>query len=88
MTRRLIAILGLAWALPLGAQSGGGFDLTWSSVDGGAGRASASGALVLTGSIGQPDAAANSPLIGGVFRLQPGFLAAVNSDRIFANGFD
>src|SRR4051812_24975914 len=32
MNYRLIALLGFAWTVPLAAQSGGAFQLTWSSV--------------------------------------------------------
>jgi hypothetical protein len=88
MKRRLIAILGLAWVLPLAAQSGGTFRLVWSSIDGGGGKTTGAGALVLTGSVGQPDAAPNTPLTGGTFRLLPGFLAVPDDDRIFANNFE
>ena len=37
------------------AQSGGGYDLTWSTVDGGGG-ASTGGGYLLSGTVGQPDA--------------------------------
>ena len=50
------------------AQSAGGYDLHWSSIDGGGGRMAA-GNAVLAGTIGQPDAssvsAGNTILIGG-----------------------
>ena len=51
------------------AQSGGGYDLTWSSVDGGGYMFSAGGGYSLGGTIGQPDAGAMSvsgyTLVGG-----------------------
>ena len=51
------------------AQSGSGFDLTWSTVDGGGGT-STGGVLSLQGTIGQPDA---GTLLGGSYALQGGF---------------
>lgn len=51
------------------AQSGGPFDLTWSTLDGGGGSSSG-GQFALTGTIGQPDAGA---LSGGNFKLEGGF---------------
>jgi hypothetical protein len=87
MNYRLIAALALAWTAPSMAQSGGTFQLTWSSIDGGGGRATSGGGFTLTASVGQPDATPAAALTGGAFRLVPGFLAA-GSDRIFANGFE
>ena len=53
------------------AQSGGVYDLTWSSIDSGGGL-SQGGGYKLASVIGQPEAA--SPSTGGVFTLTPGFL--------------
>lgn len=53
------------------AGSGGGYDLAWWSVDGGAAIAEA-GRYRLVGTAGQPDA---SFLEGGSYRLTGGFLA-------------
>jgi hypothetical protein len=60
-------------ALPTSAraQSGGPFDLSWSTVDGGGGTAAA-GQFELSGTTGQPDAGA-APLTGGQFSLTGGF---------------
>jgi len=52
------------------AQSGGPYQLTWSTIDGGGGQ-SAGGDYVLTGTIGQPDAANSS---GGQYEVLGGFL--------------
>ena len=49
----LIALLLLS--LPVLAQSGGAYDLSWSTVDGGGGT-STGGDYRLSGTIGQPDA--------------------------------
>jgi hypothetical protein len=66
LTLLLAAILGAGAAL---AQTGGGYDLTWSTVDGGGG--SAGGGYQLTGTFGQPDAGA--ALGGGGYSLSGGF---------------
>jgi hypothetical protein len=51
------------------AQSGGGYSLTWNSMDGG-GAASTGNGYTLTGTIGQPDAGA---LSGRGYVLSGGF---------------
>jgi hypothetical protein len=52
------------------AQSGGGYDLTWSTVDCGGATFSAGGGYELGGTIGQPDAGEQS---GGLYGLTGGF---------------
>jgi hypothetical protein len=61
----------LAWwtVLPVLAQSGGGYDLTWSTTDGGGG-ASSGDVYSLGGTVGQPDAGL---LTGGAYTLGGGF---------------
>ena len=54
---------------PAFAQSGGQYELTWSTIDGGGGTSSG-GAYTLTGTIGQPDAAWSA---GGNYELLGGF---------------
>jgi hypothetical protein len=61
------ALLGASVAL---AQTGGGYDLTWSTIDAGGGS-SVGGGYQLSGTIGQPDAGAT--LSGGVYSLSGGF---------------
>ena len=56
-------------AAPVLAMSGGDYELTWSTIDGGGGR-SRGGPYTLTGTIGQPDAAWSS---GGDYELLGGF---------------
>jgi hypothetical protein len=51
------------------AQSGGDYELSWYTIDGGGGRSSG-GSYVLTGTIGQPDAAYSA---GGNYELLGGF---------------
>jgi hypothetical protein len=67
--RCLIPLLGLGFAWAAQAQSGGGFDLTWFSIDGGGG-VSTGGVYSVSGTIGQPDAGA---MTGGNFSLVGGF---------------
>ena len=64
----LLVVMFLAVESAL-AQSGGGYDLSWSTLDGGGGQSSA-GHYTLDGTIGQPDAGA---LTGGVYALTGGF---------------
>ena len=79
MTRRIGVAVSVGLALLLLAagalaQTGGGFDLSWSTVDGGGGASS--GGFSLEGTIGQPDA---GTLSGGGFTLQGGFWPAADS---------
>ena len=74
-----IAILILvATSAPLLGQSGGGFDLTWSTVDGGGAMNSAGGTFSLSGTIGQPDAQTPPVMFGGGFELTGGFWPVSN----------
>jgi hypothetical protein len=52
------------------AQTGGGYDLTWSTVDGGGATFSLDGGYSLGGTIGQPDA---GMLTDGGYTLGGGF---------------
>ena len=68
----LLAILLICFlaALPSSAQSGGPYELKWSTIDGGGGT-SGGGPYTIICTIGQPDAAAVS---GGQYELLGGFL--------------
>ena len=66
------AILGAGAAL---AQTGGGYDLTWSTIDDGGGG-SAGGGYQLNGTLGQPDVGA--ALSGGAYSLTGGFWAGAS----------
>ena len=71
---RLWAVcLVLLVAVPALAQSGGGYDLTWSTVDGGGWTFSVGGGYSLGGTAGQPDAGL---LSGGAYALAGGFWGA------------
>jgi len=65
-TLMLLGLVGLAVA-----QSGGGYDLTWSTVDGGGHTWSTGGGYSLGGAIGQADA--QVPASGSGYSLQGGF---------------
>jgi len=67
----LLALLVLLPAVAL-AQTGGGYDLTWSTVDGGGYTFSEGGGYSLGGTVGQPDAGV---LSGGGYTLAGGFWA-------------
>jgi hypothetical protein len=64
----LAGLVGSAWRSE--ARSGGQFNLSWSTIDGGGG-VSSGGQFTVTGTAGQPDA--GSPLNGGQFSLTGGF---------------
>lgn len=73
----LFVCLAFAGWITVRAQSGGGYDLTWNTLDGGGGVSSSS-AYTLGGAIGQPDAGG---LNGGDYTLSGGFWqAGVNSE--------
>jgi hypothetical protein len=62
----ILLVLAISMAT---AQTGGGYDLTWTTVDGGGGTSSA-GPYTLSGTIGQPDA---GPAFAGGYALTGGF---------------
>jgi len=59
----------LLMIVPALAQTGGDYEIIWSTIDGGGGQSSG-GPYTLTGTIGQPDAAWSS---GGQYELLGGF---------------
>lgn len=63
------------------AQSGGGYDLTWNSIDSGGVMFSAGGGFSLGGTIGQPDV--STALEGGGYSLVGGFWSGIPSYRIY-----
>ncbi len=72
----LSALLVLAAGVAVYAQAGGGYDLTWNTVDGGGVTFASGGGYTLGGTAGQPDAAtwggASAPLSMG-YTLSGGF---------------
>jgi hypothetical protein len=67
-----IGIVLLLLAGAVYAQSGGGYDLTWNTVDNGGATFSQGGGYSLGGTLGQPDAGL---LSGGGYTLAGGFWA-------------
>ena len=63
-------LMSLALAAPLKAQTGGGYDLTWNTTDGGGVSFATGGGYSLGATIGQPDAGNAS---GGGYTLSGGF---------------
>jgi len=63
----------LIGALPAVAQTGGGYDLTWSTIDGGGATFSSGGGYQLGGTMGQSDA---GTMGGGNYELSGGFWPA------------
>jgi hypothetical protein len=55
-----------------GGPSGGGYDLSWNTFDGGGGT-STGGSFSLTGTIGQHDAGPSGGMTGGTYSLTGGF---------------
>jgi len=77
----LFLIVLLALGLMVGggvlAQTGGNYDLSWHSIDGGGGQATGGG-YTLNGTVGQADA--GQALTGGTYSLTGGFwLGGANS---------
>jgi hypothetical protein len=71
MASFLLAVsLVMGLAAPAAAQSGGDYDLTWSTVDGGGETFCSGGEYSLGGTVGQPDAGV---LGGGDYALVGGY---------------
>src|SRR5215831_10004199 len=70
----LLSVAFAAIALAAQAQSGGNFDLKWSTIDSGGGTSSG-GQFSMSGTVGQPDA---GKLTGGQFTLEGGFWSGVS----------
>lgn len=68
--RACLVCLVLLAAVPALAQSGGGYDLSWSTLEGGGITVSTGGAYTLGGTAGQADA---GQMAGGGYILSGGF---------------
>ena len=84
----ILIVLGAALLLSqqtTSAQSGGSYDLTWNSIDGGGGMPAGStgGTYSLGGTIGQADTGTMS---GGAFSLAGGFWFDLTSIQTGAGG--
>lgn len=69
---------------PARAQSGGLYDLTWNTVDGGGTTSSTGGVYSLAGTIGQPD---TGNVSGGTFALSGGFWGFLSTSGANNNKF-
>lgn len=89
-----LGLIGCAlFALPgasefaLAQLSGGAYEITRSTIDGG-GQTSAGGAFALSGTVGQADAG-TIPATGGGYALAGGFwVSGAAMELIFSNGFE
>ena len=81
LTPVLAVLAVLVLVVPAMAQSGGGYDLTWSTIDGGGGELTG-GEYTLAGTVGQPEPGA---LTGGPYIAEGGFWAMFSETvyRIF-----
>ena len=81
LTPVLAVLVVLSLVVPALAQTGGGYDLTWSTIDGGGG-ASTGGDYSLAGTVGQPEP---GTLAGGPYNAEGGFWAMFSETvyRIF-----
>jgi hypothetical protein len=67
-----ILLIAALLSAAISAQSGGGYDLSWSTIDGGGG-VSAGSSYIVMGTVGQPD---DAPAMSSAdFRLAAGFWA-------------
>ena len=69
-----LLIIALAWGGVTLAQTGGGYDLSWWTVDGGSGSVNGGG-YHLSGTTGQPD---TGILTGGGYHLTSGYWSGGN----------
>ena len=76
----LIAILLLPVAAGALAQTGGGYDLTWNTVDGGGATFSTGGGYTLGSTAGQADAGV---LAGGGYMLAGGFWGGAATGGVY-----
>ncbi|NUL81779.1 MAG: hypothetical protein HUU60_03530 [Armatimonadetes bacterium] len=68
-----MVVLSVCLIVGASAQTGGGFDLTWNTIDGGGITFATGGAFKMGGTVGQPDATGANALSGGAFTLTGGF---------------
>jgi hypothetical protein len=87
LTLSILGLLVIALAVsnaPVTAQSGGTYELSWSTVDGGGAMNLTGGTYSLSGMVGQFDAGSQS---GGTYSLNGGFWTSVetiaNSSKLY-----
>ncbi len=76
----LFALLGIA-IFTAQAQTGGGYDLTWNTLEGGGHSAAADGSYRIDGNFGQVEAGVT--LTGGAFSLTGGFWGGIPAYSLF-----
>ena len=74
----ILALLVIGGGSSARAQTGAGFDLSWSSIDGGSVVHSRGGAFQVSASLGQPDA--GQAMQVGAYTLTGGFWAGVPAE--------
>ncbi|MBL8764809.1 MAG: hypothetical protein JNM07_11120 [Phycisphaerae bacterium] len=74
-TLRLILVIGALLIVPslASAQTGGPYDLTWSTIDGGGETFSTGGPISIGGTFGQADASDALAMTGGSYAIRGGF---------------
>ena len=76
----LAGLIVLVTALPLLAASGGPYDVSWDTLDGGGGTSSG-GSYTVSGTAGQPDA--GPEMSGGSYAVIGGFWGGFGGVRIY-----
>src|SRR5262245_6257011 len=79
------ALIAVTWAWLVStshAQSGGPFNLCWSTLGGGGG-VSSNGRFAMSGTVGQAE---TGSLSGGVFKVEGGFWSGITVDHETADG--
>lgn len=87
----IVAFVSIAIVSVALAQSGGGYTVRRHTIDGGGERMTGANGLVLTGTVGQPDAGVATSGVNG-YALTGGFwpagIAVERPDALFADGFE
>ncbi len=84
----VIVVALLAGVVAIQAQTGGGYDLSWHTIDGGGAILTAAGDFELSGTIGQPDV---GTVAAGDYFLNGGFWSPISTTTqsvIFGDGFE
>jgi len=74
----ILLLISVSFGSYARAQTGAGFDLTWSTIDGGGVIHSRGGVFQVNASLGQPDA--GQPMQGGAYTLAGGLWAGVPAE--------
>jgi hypothetical protein len=87
---RRLGLCALLTSAPLViAQSGGGYDLHWKTIDAGGGTVTGASGYSLSGSVARQDASPLGAATAGGYALRGGFWPGVGEgDVIFRSGFE